>query len=227
MQPRKFILLKICLLLFVITFNGCIDGTRPPVRITSELDKRLYQLRQLPLNVGIYIDPSLRNHVQEEWLRHYIYGVNRFIFPIGKPLSSNIEEMSRCLFKKAIILNNLQDKELIGNEDLDGILTIGLKESVIVLTIEESVWRAIGQHKLSIIATFLDSKQNKTWESVVSVEGKGFDFVTSKVEHEWWVISGPNFAHAVNDAIQKVTYELAQKLIASKEISEYFYRQKS
>ena len=54
----------------------------------------------------------------------------------------------------------------------------------------------------------------------MAVEGKGLDFVTSKVEHEWWMTTGPKFGPAVDDAVQKLIYELAQKIISSKEISE-------
>ncbi|MCR4322204.1 MAG: hypothetical protein NUV74_17940 [Candidatus Brocadiaceae bacterium] len=203
-----------------LTSIGCLSGTRPDVRLSPKLDKRLYQIIPLPLTVGIYIEPTLRNYVQEAPLKqdeagtpYYVFP--NFVFPIGETLSSKIEEMSGILFKKAILIDSLQNKEA-----LDGILTISLKNSEIELHMEISVWRAIGRHNLSITASFLDPKLNTVWNSEIAVEGKGLDFVTSQVEHEWWITTGPKFGPAVDDAIEKLTYELAQKLIASKEISE-------
>jgi hypothetical protein len=208
------------ILLFFLTSIGCLSGTRPLVRLSPKLDKRLYQITPVPLTVGIYIEPTLRNYVQEVPLKqdeagtpYYVFP--NFVFPIGETLSSKIEEMSRIVFKKAILIDSLQNKEA-----LDGILAISLKKSEIELHMEVSVWRAIGQHNLSITASFLDSKLDKVWNSEIAVEGKGLDFVTSRVEHEWWITTGPKFGPAVDDAVQKLTYELAQKLIASKEIAE-------
>lgn len=207
-------------LLFFLTSIGCLSGTRPDVRLSPKLDKRIYQITPLPLTVGIYIEPTLRSYVQEVPLKQDVAGTPyyvfpNFVFPIGETLSSKIEEMSRILFKKAILIESLQNKEA-----LDGILAISLKNSEIELHMEVSVWRAIGRHNLSITASFLDSKLNKVWDSEIAVEGEGLDFITSRVEHEWWITTGPKFGPAVDDAIEKLTYELAQKIIASKEISE-------
>ncbi len=206
------------LLPFIISI-GCLSGTRPEVRLSPKLDKRIYQITPLPLTVGIYIEPTLRNYVQEVPLKqdeagtpYYVFP--NFVFPIGETLSSKIVEMSRIVFKKAILIDSLQNKEA-----LDGILAISIKNSEIELRMDTSVWRAIGRHNLSITASFLDPKLNKVWSSEVAVEGKGLDFITSKVEQEWWMTTGPKFGPAVDDAIQKLTYELAQKIIASKEIS--------
>ena len=170
--------------------------------------------------MGVYIEPTLRNYVQEVPLKqdeagtpYYVFP--NFVFPIGETLSAKIEEISRIVFKKAILIDSLQNKEA-----LDGILAISLKNSEIELHMEISVWRAIGRHNLSITASFLDPKLNTVWNSEIAVEGKGLDFITSRVEHEWWITTGPKFGPAVDDAVQKLTYELAQKLIASKEISE-------
>lgn len=208
------------ILLFFLTSIGCLSGTRPDVRLSPKLDKRIYQITPLPLTVGIYIEPTLRSYVQEAPLKQDVAGTPyyvfpNFVFPIGETLSSKIEEMSRILFKKAILIESLQNKEA-----LDGILAISLKNSEIELHMEVSVWRAIGRHNLSITASFLDSKLNKVWDSEIAVEGKGLDFITSRVEHEWWITTGPKFGPAVDNAIEKLTYELAQKIIASKEISE-------
>ena len=207
------------ILLLFLTSIGCLSGTRPDVRLSPKLDKRIYQITPLPLTVGIYIEPTLRSYVQEVPLKQDVAGTPyyvfpNFVFPIGETLSSKIEEMSRILFKKAILMDSLQNKEA-----LDGILAISLKNSEIELHMEVSVWRAIGRHNLSITASFLDSKLNKVWDSEIAVEGEGLDFITSRVEHEWWITTGPKFGPAVDDAIEKLTYELAQKIIASKEIS--------
>ena len=199
--------------------------------LSPQLDKRVYQITPLPITVGLYIEPNLRNYVQEAPLKQYeagtpIYVFPNFVFPIGEPLSSKIEEMSRIVFKKVILIDSLQDKEYLDKEALDGILAVSLKNSDIEIYVETSVWRAIGRHNLSILSSFLDPKHNKVWESEVTVEGKGLDFVTSKVEQEWWITAGPKFGPAVDDAIQKLTYELSQKIITSKEISDYIYKEK-
>ena len=226
MQFSKLVSYKYWLILLPLLISiGCLSGTRPHVRLSPKLDKRLYQITPLPLDVGIYIEPTLRNYVQEAPLKqdetgtpYYVFP--NFVFPIGEILSSKIEEMSRILFKKAISIDSLQNKKFLNKEALDGILAISLKNSEIELHMEVSVWRAIGRHNLSITASFLDPELNTVWNSEVAVKGKGLDFVTSQVEHEWWITTGPKFGPAVDDAIQKLTYELAQKLITSKEISE-------
>ncbi|MCF6156855.1 MAG: hypothetical protein E3K36_16825 [Candidatus Brocadia sp.] len=196
------------------------------MRLSPKLDKRVFQIAPLPVTVGLYIEPNLRNYVQEASLKQYeagtpSYAFPNFVFPIGEPLSSKIEEMSKIVFNQVIVIDNIQSKEALG-----GILTVSLKNSDIEIYVEPSVWRAIGRHNLSVIASFLDPKLNKIWESVVTVEGKSLDVVTSKVEQEWWITSGPKFGPAVDDAIQKLTYELAQKITTAKEISDYIYKEK-
>ena len=218
---------------FLIIMAGCLSGKRPPVLISPELDKRVHQIKPLPITVGLYIEPNLRNYVQEASLKQYeagtpIYVFPNFVFPFGAPLSSEIEEMSRVVFKNVVVIltNTLPDPDFINKNALDGILAVSLKHSEIELSVEVSVWRAIGRHNLSIMASFLDPKLNKIWESEVAVEGKGLDFITSKVEQEWWITTGPRFGPAVDDAIEKLTYELAQKIITSKEILDYIYKGK-
>jgi len=226
MQFSKLVSYKYWFILLTLLISiGCLSGTRPHVRLSPKLDKQLYLITPLPLTVGIYIEPTLRNYVQEVPLKqdeagtpYYVFP--NFVFPIGETLSPKIEEMSRILFKKVILIDSLQNKEFLNKEALDGILAISLKNSEIELHMEVSVWRAIGRHNLSITASFLDPKLNTVWNSEVAVEGKGLDFVTSRVEQEWWITTGPKFGPAVDDAIEKLTYELAQKIIASKEISE-------
>jgi len=226
MQFSKLVSYKYWFILLpLLTSIGCLSGARPHVRLSPKLDKRIYQITPLPLAVGIYIEPTLRNYVQEVPLKqdeagtpYYVFP--NFVFPIGEILSSKIEEMSRILFKKAILIDSLQKKEFLNKEAMDGILAISLKNSEIELHMDASVWRAIGRHNLSITVSFLDSELNNVWNSEITVEGKGLDFVTSKIEQEWWITTGPKFGPAVDDAIQKLTYELAQKLITSKEIPE-------
>ena len=232
MYPIKCISYKYCFFLLLSFISiGCLSGTRPHVRLSPKLDKQLYQITPLPLTVGIYIEPILRNYVQEVPLKqdeagtpYYVFP--NFIFPIGETLSSKIEEMSRIVFKKLILIDNLQNKEFLNKEALDGVLAVSLKNSEIELHMDVSVWRAIGRHNLSITASFLDSKLNKIWESEFAVEGKGFDFASSNVELEWWMTTGPNFAPAIDDAIEKLTYKLAQKLVTSKEILDCVHREK-
>ena len=230
MRFLKFAKYKYLLFLFSpILLVGCLSGTRPPVSLSPEIDKRLHEITPLPITVGLYIEPDLRNYVQEAPLKQYeagtpTYVFPNFVFPFGEPLSSKIGEMSKIVFKKVILIDNLQHKEYANKEVLDGILAVSLKNSEIELQVEVSVWRAIGRHNLSIMASFLDPQQNKVWESEVTVEGKGLDFITSGVEREWWITSGPKFGPAVDDSIQKVTYELAQKLITSKEIADYIQK---
>ncbi len=196
--------------------------------ISPELDKRVYQITPLPITVGLYIDPHLRTYVQEAPLEQHeagtpLYVFPDFVFPIGEPLSSKIGETLKFVFKKVVFIDSLQNKEYLNKEALDGILTVNLKNSDIEIYVEVSVWRAIGRHNLSITASFLDRNLTKIWESEIAVEGKGLDFVTSKVEQEWWITTGPKFGPAVDDAIQKITYELAQKIIHSKEISGHIH----
>src|SRR3990170_6196600 len=160
------------ILLFFLTSIGCLSGTRPDVRLSPKLDKRIYQIIPLPLTVGIYIEPTLRNYVQEVPLKqdeagtpYYVFP--NFVFPIGEILSSKIEEMSRILFKKAILIDSLQNKEFLNKEAMDGIYSKDRKSSEIELHMDASVWRAIGRHNLSIEVSFLDPKLNKVWNSEV------------------------------------------------------------
>jgi hypothetical protein len=215
MNTTRAMLSKSCFLLLIFSLlNGCLSGTRPPVSLSPRLDKRIYKTTQLPIKIGIYIEPSLRNYVQEEWLRHYNIGIHRLVFPIGEHLSSRLEEMSRIIFREVVFINDLEDKERLNRESMEGILVFALKKSEIELNIEESILWAIGKHTLSITATFLDAGYQKQWGIDVTAEGKGLDVVTSRIEYEWWVTSAPNFAPAVDEAIEKITYELSQRLIA-------------
>lgn len=219
------------ILLIFVALTGCLSGKRPSVQLSPELDKRLYQITPLPLAVGIYIEPELRTYVQQAPLKQYepgtpYYVFPDFVFPIGSHLSKKIEEMSKIVFERVIRIDSLQDKEYLDKQALDGILVVSLNNSEIELRVDVSVWRAIGEHKLSLMASFLDPNLNKIWESEVYAEAKGLDFITTKVEHEWWITTGPNFSPAVEEAIKEITYKLAQKLVASEEITNYIGEEK-
>ncbi len=210
----------------ILILAGCLSGSRPDVLISPDMDKRLRLINSLPLAVALYIEPALRTYVQEASLDqsepgtpYYVFP--NFVFPIGKPLSVKIEETSRMVFSKVVLIDTLQSPESLAGRGLDGVLAVSLKDSKLEIGINKSVWRAIGRHNLAITASFSNMKQDKIWESEIAVEGKSLDIVTSRVEYEWWMETGPKFGPAVDDAIQKLTYDLAQKLVTSEEISAY------
>ncbi|MBM4054414.1 MAG: hypothetical protein FJ264_07055 [Planctomycetes bacterium] len=219
MGKLKFIKKKyrVVLLIFLI-LSGCFSTQKPPVTIAPSCNKRIYEISKQPLTMGIYIDPVLRNHEQKEKLWHQIIGIQYFVFPVGMPLAKKIEETCQSLFNNVVFLNNPEDKALLEGKSLDGILEFRLKNSDIHLRIEEAVLHAIGEHYLSLYVMLYDTKQNKLWEDEVFAEGKGLDVVTSQVEWEWWITSGPKFGPAVDMAIENITYNLAQKLTVVKEI---------
>ncbi|MCF6149758.1 MAG: hypothetical protein E3K37_13975 [Candidatus Kuenenia sp.] len=208
---------RFVLLIFVV-LSGCFSTQKPPVTIAPSFDKRIYEIPQQPLTMGIYIEPDLRNHEQIEKLWHQALGIQYFVFPVGKPLAEKIEETCQALFQEVVFLNNLEQKEILEEKSLDGILKFCLKESSINLQIEESVLYAIGKHKLSLYVLLYDTKLDKLWEKEISSEGKGLDFVSSYVEWEWWSTSGPKFGMAVDKAIEKITFTLAQELAVAGKI---------
>ena len=177
-----------------------------------------YENPQKPLTMGIYIDPDLENHEQIEKVSHHIIGIQDFVFPVGKPLAEKIGETCQIIFREVIFLNNRDDTALPEEKSLDGILEFRLKDSDIRLKIEEAVLHAVGEHKLSLFVTLYDAKSNKLWEEEVFSEGIGLDVVSSHIEWEWWVISGPKFGPAVDMAIEKITFHLAQKLTVVEKI---------
>src|SRR3972149_8359133 len=69
------------ILFFSLTSIGCLSGARPHVRLSPKLDKRLYQITPLPLTVGIYIEPTLRNYVQDAPLKQDEAGTPFYVFP--------------------------------------------------------------------------------------------------------------------------------------------------
>lgn len=205
-------------LLVFLMLSGCLSTQKPPVTIAPSIDKRLYEIPQQPLTMGIYIDPDLRNHEQIEKVSHHIIGIQDFVFPVGKPLAEKIGETCQIIFREVIFLNNRDDTALPEEKSLDGILEFRLKDSDIRLKIEEAVLHAVGEHKLSIFVTLYDAKSNKLWEEEVFAEGIGLDVVTSHIEWEWWITSGPKFGPAVDMAIEKITFHLAQKLTVVEKI---------
>lgn len=201
-----------------LMLSGCFSTQKPPVTIAPSIDKRLYEIPQQPLTMGIYIDPDLRNHEQIEKVSHHIIGIQDFVFPVGKPLAEKIGETCQIIFREVIFLNNRDDTALPEEKSLDGILEFRLKDSDIRLKIEEAVLHAVGEHKLSLFVTLYDAKSNKLWEDEVFAEGIGLDVVTSHIEWEWWITSGPKFGPAVDMAIEKITFHLAQKLTVVEKI---------
>lgn len=232
LPPTKPVLHKYYpILLIFLILTGCLSGKRPYVRLSPELDKRLYQVTPLPLTACLYIEPELRTYVQQAPLKQHepgtpYYVFPDFVFPIGTHLSEKIEEMSKIVFERVIRIDSLENKDSIDKQALDGVFVVRLNNSEIELRVDVSVWRAIGEHRLSLLASFLDPNLNKIWESEVGVETKGLDFITTRVEHEWWMTTGPDFSPAVEEAIKEITYKLAQELVTSEEITKYIREKK-
>ncbi|HHT9136762.1 MAG TPA: hypothetical protein ACFYEK_05885 [Candidatus Wunengus sp. YC60] len=210
----KKIALFTLLFLFIV---GCANGRGMKVIIKPTLDKRLKEVQPIPLHVGLFIEPSLRHFSQEEWQTDLIAGIHHYVFPIGEPLAKNIEEMTKRIFNNVTILNELPNREIIEKTGLDVILTVQLKASKLELIVEESVWRAIGKHDLSVHVSLLDKNLNKIFEDELAVEGKNLDLIDYETEGGWWKISGPKYGPAVEDSIEKLVFKIAQRLIAFRE----------
>ena len=210
----KKIALFTLLFLFVV---GCANSRGMKVPIVPALDKQLKEMQQIPLHAGLFIDPSLYHFSQEEWQTDMIAGIHHYVFPIGEPLAKNIEEMTKIIFNKVTILNKLPNQEIIEKTGLDAILMVQLKASKLELIVEESVWRAIGKHYLSVHVSFLDKNLNRIFEDDLAVEGKNLDLIDYETEGGWWKISGPKYGPAVEDSIEKLVFKLAQRLIAFRE----------
>lgn len=174
-------------------------------------------MQSIPCHAGLFIEPSLRHFNQEEWQTSMIVGIHHYVFPIGEPLARSIEEMTKMVFDKVTILNELPNRELIEKTGLDVVLTVQLKESELDLIVEESVWRAIGKHYLSIQASLSGKNLNKIFEDEFIAEGKNLDLIDFETEGGWWKTAGPKYGPAVEDSIEKIVFKLAQRLIASRE----------
>lgn len=202
----------ILVLLFV---TGCAGEPGIKVPIRPALDKNLREIQPVPLHIGLFIEPSLRQWTQEERQTSMIAGIHHYVFPIGAPLSKNIEEMTRKVFNKVTILNELPGREKVEADAYDAVLTAQLLESKLELIVEDSVWRAIGKHHLSIRATFSNKYFNTIFDENLTVEGKHLDVIDFETEGGWWKTAGPKYGPAVEDSIEKVVFNLAQKLLAS------------
>lgn len=196
---------------------GCANGRGMKVPIAPTLDKRFKEMQPIPLHAGLFIEPSLRHFSQEEWQTNMIVGIHHYVFPIGEALAKSIEEMTKMVFSKVTILNELPNRELIEKTGLEAVLTVQLKESKLELIVEESVWRAIGKHDLSIQVSMLDKNLNKIFEDELTAAGKNLDLIDFETEGGWWKTAGPKYGPAVEDSIEKIVFKLAQRLIASKE----------
>ena len=204
----------ILMFLFVV---GCANGRGMKVTIKPTLDKRLEEIQPIPLHVGLFIEPSLRHFSQEEWQTSRFVGIHHYVFPVGEPLAKNIEEMTKRVFSKVTILDELPSKEAMEKVGLDAVLTSQLKSSRLELIDEESVVQAIGKHYLSIQVSFLDKNLNKIFDDELTTEGKHLDLIDYQTEGGWWKVAGPRYGPAVEDSIEKIVYKLAQKLITSSE----------
>ncbi|MEK7291291.1 MAG: hypothetical protein AAB013_05190 [Planctomycetota bacterium] len=185
------------------------------VTIKPTLDRRLKEVQPMSLHAGLFIEPSLRNFSQEEWQADTIAGIHHYVFQIGEPLAKSVEEMATKVFSKVTILKEMPCREMIEKSGIETVLILKFNTSRLELIVEESVWRAIGKHYLSIQVSFLDKNLNKIFEDELAVEGKNLDLIDYETEGGWWKISGPKYGTAVEDSIEKIVFKLAQRLIES------------
>ena len=202
------------LIIAVIFVAGCASSSGMKVTIVPTLDKRIKEMSPLPRHVGLFIEPSLRTLSQEERQNCMIAGIHHYIFPIGEPLSKNIEEMAKRVFARVTILNELPGKETAEKEGLDNVLAVRLKASRLELIVEESIWQAIGKHYLSLQVAFFDKNLTKVFEDELSVEGKNLDLIDYETEGGWWKVAGPKYGPSVEDSIEKFVFLLARRLNA-------------
>lgn len=209
---------RVIMSVLIITFiMGCANGSGMKVIIKPAMDKRLKEIKPISLHAGLFIEPSLRQFKQDEWQKGLIEGVHHYVFPIGEPLAIAIEEMTVLVFNRVTILEKFPVREIIERENIDFVITVNLKASELDLTVEESVWRAIGKHYLTIQISILDRSLNKIFEEDLVVEGESLDLIDYETEGGWWKISGPKYGPAVEDSIEKVVYKLAERLIEVKD----------
>lgn len=207
---------KIFLFVLVLSFVlGCANGRGMRVTIKPTLDRRLKEVQPMSLHAGLFIEPSLRNFSQEEWQSDTIAGIHHYVFQIGEPLAKSVEEMATKVFSKVTILKEMPCREMIEKSGIETVLILKLNTSRLELIVEESVWRAIGKHYLTIQVSFLDKNLNRIFEDELAVEGKNLDLIDYETEGGWWKISGPKYGPAVEDSIEKIVFKLAQRLIES------------
>ncbi len=209
-MTRKITLLLLTLLIIA----GCASkpGIRVPIKPT--FDKRLQGIRPFPLHIGLFIEPSLRHFNQEEWQVDMVAGIHHYIFPIGEPLAKNIEEVVKKVFDTVTIFQELPTHETIEKIRPEVIVAVQLDSSILELLIEESVWRAMGKHHLSICVSLLDRNFHTISKDRLVAEGKSLDLIDFETEGGWWKTAGPKYGPAVEDSIEKIVFQLAQRLIS-------------
>jgi len=202
-------------ILLFLFIAGCATSSGIRIRIEPTLDKRISDMRPLSRHAGLLIDPALRSFTQDEYQSDAVAGYHHFVFRIGAPLAKNIEEMAKRVFTKVTLLNELPSSAIMENMGLDNVITVSLSTSRLELGVEESVWRAIGKHNLTIQTSLLDKQSHKIFDHSLSVEGKCVDIIDFETEGGWWKIAGPKYGPAVEDSIEKIVFDLAQQLSAA------------
>ena len=77
---------------------------------------------------------------------------------------------------------------------LDNIITVSLSTSRLELGVEESVWRAIGKHYLTVQVSFLDKQSRKILDHSLSVEGNVWILLILKRRAAGGRLPAPNMA---------------------------------
>ena len=202
-------------MLALIFIAGCATDSGIKPRIEPTLDKRINEMQPQSRHVGLLIDPALRNFKQDEYQSDAVAGYHHYVFRIGEPLAVEIEKMAKRVFTKVTLLKELPSGGIMEKTGLDNIITVSLSASRLELGVEESVWRAIGKHYLTLHVTFLDKQSRNIFDQSLSVEGKCVDVVDFETEGGWWKVAGPKYGPAVEDAIEKIVFDLAQQLSAA------------
>lgn len=192
--------------------TGCAGKPGIRVPIKPVLDKQLKEVQPLPLHVGLFIEPSLRHFSQEEWQIDMIAGIHHYIFPIGEPLARNLEEVVKRVFDKVTILQELPNSETIEKTRLEALIVVQLDSSKLELFVEESVWRAVGKHYLSICVSLLNKNLHTIFEDTLVAEGKSLDLIDFETEGGWWKTAGPKYGPAAENSIEKIVFQLAERL---------------
>jgi hypothetical protein len=191
---------------------GCAGKPGIRVPIKPVLDKQLKEVQPLTLHAGLLIEPSLRHFSQEERQIDMIAGIHHYIFPIGEPLARNLEEAVRRVFDKVTILQELPNHETIEKTKLEVLIIVQLDSSKLELLVEESVWRAVGKHYLSVCVSLLDKNLHKVFEDRIVAEGKSLDLIDFETEGGWWKTAGPKYGPAAENSIEKIVFQLAERL---------------
>lgn len=127
-------------------------------------------------------------------------------------MARNLEEAVKRIFGKVIVLHKLPNDEAIGKMGLDALLTVRLDSSKLELLVEESVWRAIGKHYLSVCVSLSDRNLHILFEDRFVAEGKSLDLIDFETEGGWWKTAGPKYGPAVENSIEHITSQLAESL---------------